>query len=964
MTASYASKHTSMSASLSASLSGLRLLLLAAVTSSPLLAEAAGEPVGRIRGVVRESGTNTLLPAVTVVADSKALIGGARTVLTNEMGRYEILDLPPGEYTVEFSYAGVEPTTRRVIVRQGEAAALNIDWQLTQVGVEAVSVVEQRSLTRPDSTTTGTVLDAATMNRLPTARSYQNASQFAPGVTGGANPNVKGGSFRSNRYMFDGLDVTDPVTNTFAMNIPFESVLAVETQTGGMDAQYNAQGGVINVRTVGGSDEFHATASFYANHYRLSRTGVLGSQLYEHSLPFKSDQVGPTESYQLTLNVGGPIIERKLWYRVTYDLRLAKTSPAKLAPLGVPPYNIQHPPLNSTNHLAGLRLSYAPASLHRIWLSGNVSPGQFNNVTGGNSSLGVAESHQNQNAIFGVLGWDWYVSGNVNTQVQTGFVYEMLEVGPQGWLGDIDYAGCEPGSILRNHPSGVCNYDRNAAQHFNNADDSIWYQGNPYQLDKRYKGIFEPTVSIRGTAFGQHEVKFGVQAQYNYRTRIIQTPGKVTFTDNSDLPLHEGLCNPLDNANGACFRRTESRDVDVTENAFGMGFFVQDRWWTPLEQLTVTPGMRADYGTSFDRNGRQVTELFALAPRLGVTGNLTRDGRNVLFGFYGRTTETLTLLVASGIDAVEAGEDIEKEWVESDRDFTRPISRTGGDGGAAFLPDQTAPHTDELSTGFRREIFPNTVAALEYTYRRFSNIWTASENNRIWDPSGTRVIGWKDPTKVGRDVILYHTPDGAYRTYHGFTLSSEGQPSRNWVYTASYTLSWLYGPGSVILGNNGYGNPRQQRYYVGYNAEDQRHFMRVSGATYLTSYINLGAAFSYASGLPATKGFFNAQDGGYTNRRSPGGTAPTGMPNDTNGPNNVENIGELRFPDQVNLDLTLSINMLPNPRFGSLRLIVDVFNVLNLRTPTTFRVNDLANYGTVSARRAPLRVQLGLNYSY
>jgi hypothetical protein len=938
-------------------LSGVRVLLFAAALLAPQLALAA-DPVGRIRGVVREAGTDTPLPAVTIVASSKALIGGARTELTNEQGRYEILDLPPGEYTLEFSYAGVEPATRRVIVRQNEAAAVNVDWQLTAVGVDAVSVTESRPLTRPDSATTGTVMDATTLNRLPTGRSYQNASQFVPGVSGGANPNVRGGFFRSNRYQFDGLDVTDPVTNTFAMNIPFESVQAVEVQTGGMDAQYNALGGVINVRTMGGSDEFHATASFYANHYELSRTGVLGSQLYEYSLPFNPDEVGPTSSYQSTINVGGPIVKQKLWYRLTYDLRLATTAPAKLAPLGAAPYNLQHPPQKSTNHLMGVRLSWAPATLHRVWFSGNASPGNFNNVNQGNLTLGVAENRQNQNAIFGVLGWDWYVSGNVNTQLQAGYVYEQIETGPQGWLGKIDYTGCEPGGPFRDHPSGVCTYDRNRPQHTNLNDGSDWYNGGAYQDDKRYKAKLEPTVTIKGTAAGQHEVKFGLQAEYNYRTRIIRTPGGQTYTDRAPGRfLHEGLCNPMDNANGACFRRINSEDIDVTENAFGLGFFVQDRWWTPLEQLTVTPGLRADYGTSFDRNDRQVTKLFALGPRLGLTGNLTRDGRNILFAYYGRSTETLTLLVASGIDAVEAGKDVEYQWSNTTRDFTTKISESGGEGGTEIAPNQTAPHTDEITTGFRREIFPNTVAAIDYTYRRFSNVWTASENNRIWDPTGTRVIGWRDPTKAGRDVFLYHTPDGAYRRYHGFTLTSEGQPSRNWVYGASYTLSWTYGRGATILGSNGFSNNRQRRYFVGYHPEDQRHFMRLYAATYLTPFINLGSSFTYGSGLPATKAFYNAFDGAYNNRRSPGGTAPTA-------PNDIESIGELRFPDQVNLDLNLSIELLPSRTYGSLRVLADVFNALNLRTPTTFRTVDLPNYGQVSGRRPPLRVQVAVNYSY
>jgi hypothetical protein len=560
------------------------LLLLSTLT--PALARAAGEPVGRIRGIVRESGTNTPLPAVTISADGPNLLGGARMVLTDEEGRYVIPDLPPGPYVVEFSYAGVEPTKRRVVVRQGEALPLDVDWQLTAVGVEAVSVVEKRQMTRPDSTTTGTVVDAKTMNRLPTARSYQGSAQLVPGVTGGGNPNVKGGFFRSNRYMVDGLDVTDPVTNTFSMNIPFESMQGVEIQTGGMDAQQNALGGVINVLTLGGSDEFHANASIYANHYKLSQTGVYGSNLYEYKLPLNPDEVGPTQSYQLSLNVGGPIVKRKLWFRATYDLRLAENSPVKLAPLGAAPYNIQHPPGNSANHLAGFRLSYAPANLHRIWLSTNFSPGSFNNTNGGNATLGPAENHQNQNAIFGVLGWDWFLSGNVNTQLQAGYLYELIEVGPQGWLGKIDTRGCEL------FPAEVCAYDRNRPSHTNLVDNTGWYNGGAYQNDKRWRVQLDPTVTIRGTGFGQHEVKFGIQSQFNYRTRVIQTPGGQTYSDNSAarLPLHEGLCNPMDNANGACFRRTDSEDVDVKEKAFGIGFFAQDRWWTPIEQITVIPG--------------------------------------------------------------------------------------------------------------------------------------------------------------------------------------------------------------------------------------------------------------------------------------------------------------------------------------------------------------------------------------
>jgi hypothetical protein len=43
-----------------------------------------------------------------------------------------------------------------------------------------------------------------------------------------------------------------------------------------------------------------------------------------------------------------------------------------------------------------LKLAYVPRPSHRVWLSANADPASISNTSGGNSSLGVAESHQNQ----------------------------------------------------------------------------------------------------------------------------------------------------------------------------------------------------------------------------------------------------------------------------------------------------------------------------------------------------------------------------------------------------------------------------------------------------------------------------------------------------------------------------------------------------------------------------------------
>ena len=107
-------------------------------------------------------------------------------------------------------------------------------------------IIEERRLTRPDTTQTGTVLTADTQSRVATQRTYQGITQQVAGVTfsaGQGNPNIKGAMDAHNRYLVDGLDITDPVTNTFSADINFDSIASVEVLTSGAEAQYNALGG-------------------------------------------------------------------------------------------------------------------------------------------------------------------------------------------------------------------------------------------------------------------------------------------------------------------------------------------------------------------------------------------------------------------------------------------------------------------------------------------------------------------------------------------------------------------------------------------------------------------------------------------------------------------------------------------------------------------------------------------------
>jgi len=195
-----------------------RLVLFCVALALPRVVFAVGEQTGRIKGVVTEETSGAPLGGIDVSVSGPALIGGARVVQANDDGSYEVADLPPGTYDVQVSFGGTNPVQRRIKVRQGETAPLNVKWSATLQEVKTYTIVEETHLTRPDSTQTGTVLGADTEARVPTPRTYQGVLTQVAGVSDPAGrgiPNIKGANRLSNRYLVDGMDVTDSVTNNF-----------------------------------------------------------------------------------------------------------------------------------------------------------------------------------------------------------------------------------------------------------------------------------------------------------------------------------------------------------------------------------------------------------------------------------------------------------------------------------------------------------------------------------------------------------------------------------------------------------------------------------------------------------------------------------------------------------------------------------------------------------------------------
>jgi hypothetical protein len=240
-------------------------------------------------------------------------------------------------------------------------------------------------------------------------------------------------------------------------------------------------------------------------------------------------------------------------------------------------------------------------------------------------------------------------------------------------------------------------------------------------------------------------------------------------------------------------------------------------------------------------------------------------------------------------------------------------------------------------------------------------MWEVAEINQIWDPTGYRVVGFVDNNNQ-QAIYKVTTNHNLTREYHGVDFSVEARPSEHWDLYAAYTLSWLFGNSGAAALDQSIGagpltNLRQLNLGDGFLTDDTRHALKLRAA-YNTHGFNVGANFQYVTGGPLSKGYFNFFSAGYGNLRSPQGTDPYSQ-------NNPRGFSEFRLPDIMELDVRVSYDMHALVK-QHIVLMADLFNLFDLRTPTSLTTEDTATpaFGSVGGRQGAFKFQLGARYVY
>ncbi|HYR42598.1 MAG TPA: carboxypeptidase-like regulatory domain-containing protein, partial [Terriglobia bacterium] len=145
------------------------------------LAIATAQTGAALTGIVADS-SGAVLPGVMVEARSPALIEQLRSAVTDESGRYRIVDLRPGTYTVTFALPGFTTVTREGIELSGTfIATVNVELRVGSLQ-ETVTVTGESPIVDTQSTKTQETLQGDVIGSIPTGRQYYSLTTLVPAL--------------------------------------------------------------------------------------------------------------------------------------------------------------------------------------------------------------------------------------------------------------------------------------------------------------------------------------------------------------------------------------------------------------------------------------------------------------------------------------------------------------------------------------------------------------------------------------------------------------------------------------------------------------------------------------------------------------------------------------------------------------------------------------------------------------
>ena len=287
----------------------------------------AGQGQGTLIGTVTDAANKEPLPDVTVVATSAAL-QGPQTVLTDSSGHFRVPNLPPGDYSLSFDLEGYKPYGRgSITVRADSTIRLNAQMLPTTLQAEEVTVVGEAPSIDVASSATGANVDKNFIKQVPNIRpgtkgaaqrSFESLAETTPGASNDQyGSSMNGTTSPENNYVIDGVSVNDPAYGILGTPLSIDFIEEVNVITGGYMPEFGrSTGGILDVVTKSGSNEFHGSVFTY-----LTPGAMEGPRTQVRT----NGQTIRLDTKLMWVNdfgfdFGGPILKDKLWFYTGFDI--------------------------------------------------------------------------------------------------------------------------------------------------------------------------------------------------------------------------------------------------------------------------------------------------------------------------------------------------------------------------------------------------------------------------------------------------------------------------------------------------------------------------------------------------------------------------------------------------------------------------------------------------------------------
>jgi hypothetical protein len=961
---------------------------------------AFAQQTGSISGRVLSGAEG--LPGVTVEATSPVL-PQARVTTTALAGDFRIPALPPGDYRLTFTLAGMQTQTRNVRVYLGQESTANVAMGMEGLA-ESITVTADSALIDTTSTEIKSAVNDEIINQVPTGQEYRDLLKLAPGVQV-TDAQVRGpsagGSGQDNVYQFDGVNVTLPLFGTLAADPSAHDIDQVSYVKGGARAvDFNrAAGFTIDSVSKSGTNEWK---------------GELKYQVQNADFVAELDRASVSRFDQdrdwLTFGIGGPVLRDRLFFYGSYYRPTVARDNASNAYGDVPDYE------SIRDEFFG-KLNYSPLS--NVLLSGSY---RDSSRTGENSPIGgftaaSVRSNEESAQTIGILEGSWVISNrSVATfkfndyKLETGSLPATLfpDVIPSSALGTrLDLANLERQGLL-----SVPRISTTAGREAYNAFVTPFINRYGY-VDSTGARLGGGLVGGGSEINDQDFFRQSIQAAYDVTLGSTMTHdihvGYQQYSDEEDLARQSNGFGSIQIIGGttncptgtACagqpvfFQTTFQRTTQATtgrqviHSEFeSQNFEINDtiRWNNWAFNLGVLlsndtlfgQGLREDSSTvsgyvAAPGNKYEMYEIpwdKQIQPRLGATWSYNGTEDNVYASYAKYNPAASSLPRAASWDRNTLG--LVTEAFFDANGVLIGSRQLASSSGKFFVEDLDPRYTDEYMIGTSQRISSALSGRLYGRYRYSTNFWEDTNNNAR--------VAFNPPEGIPRELYIPDLAariaqvgsgssyviaelDGAFTKYYEATVEADWRMTTDSFLRGSYTWSHYYGnfdqdntsttfDFATFIGSSniadGAGRQLWDMKYGDLHA-DRRHQLKLYGFQNLPWNGTLGAFALYQSGH-AWEAWSWEPYANLTTSRS-----------DTN--RYAEPAGSRRTDGHYQLDLNYTQNI---PVSGlNFQLIADVFNVTDNQTGYSPQpAVHSAAFGTPRLFASPRRFQLAARVQF